>query len=279
MTMPQDLDLAAEVISHADALLVAAGAGMGVDSGLPDFRGPEGFWRAYPAYARLGLRFEEMASPDHFRQDPPLGWGFYGHRTNLYRATRPHEGFAILKRWADSRPGGGFVFTSNVDDHFRRAGFGPDQIVECHGSIEWRQCLVDCGAGIFPADDSEIPIDPETFRATGPLPSCPDCGGLARPNILMFGDWSWDSTRTDAQQARMRRWLLKLDDDAKLVIVEVGAGLAVATVRRFTENLAATLGATLIRINLRDPEVPNGGIGLAMGGLDALRAIDDRRSS
>lgn len=54
---------AAEAVRSAEALLVCAGAGMGVDSGLPDFRGPEGFWRAYPAARRLGLRFEELADP------------------------------------------------------------------------------------------------------------------------------------------------------------------------------------------------------------------------
>ena len=48
-------------------LLVTAGAGMGVDSGLPDFRGTEGFWRSYPPLAELGLRFEEVANPAWFR--------------------------------------------------------------------------------------------------------------------------------------------------------------------------------------------------------------------
>jgi len=48
---------AARAIRQADALLIGAGAGMGVDSGLPDFRGPEGFWRAYPPFRQRGLRF------------------------------------------------------------------------------------------------------------------------------------------------------------------------------------------------------------------------------
>src|ERR1700730_4140005 len=91
------LRAAADAVRGADALIIGAGAGMGVDSGMPDFRGPEGFWRAYPPYARLGLRFEQLASPAHFVSDPKLGWGFYGHRTNLYRQTVPHDGFAILK--------------------------------------------------------------------------------------------------------------------------------------------------------------------------------------
>src|SRR6202022_2076740 len=103
------LAAAADALKSADALLIGAGAGMGVDSGLPDFRGPEGFWRAYPPYGKLGLRFEELANPEWFATDPPLAWGFYGHRLILYRQTRPHEGFAILRRWADRMPDGGFV--------------------------------------------------------------------------------------------------------------------------------------------------------------------------
>src|SRR5436189_6030379 len=92
--------VAAEAIADADALLITAGAGMGVDSGLPDFRGTEGFWRAYPAFAKLGLQFQQLANPAWFRRDPALAWGFYGHRLRLYRDSVPHEGFAILLRWA-----------------------------------------------------------------------------------------------------------------------------------------------------------------------------------
>lgn len=71
---------AARLIATADALFITAGAGMGVDSGLPDFRGRQGFWRAYPAVARARIDFEEVASPASFRRDPVLAWGFYGHR-------------------------------------------------------------------------------------------------------------------------------------------------------------------------------------------------------
>src|SRR4051812_16164965 len=99
-----DLSRAAEAIGNADALLITAGAGMGVDSGLPDFRGTEGFWRAYPAFGSLGLRFEELANPQWFSRDPRVAWGFYGHRLQLYRDTVPHPGFAILLRWARSKP-------------------------------------------------------------------------------------------------------------------------------------------------------------------------------
>src|SRR5262245_58143410 len=100
------IEAAALAIGRAEALVIAAGAGMGVDGGLPDFRGPKGFWRAYPPYERLGLRFEELANPHWFRADPGLAWGFYGHRLGLYRQNRPHDGYAILRRWAARMPRG-----------------------------------------------------------------------------------------------------------------------------------------------------------------------------
>ncbi|MCW3099680.1 MAG: NAD-dependent deacetylase [Chthonomonadaceae bacterium] len=102
---------AARAIERADALLFTAGAGIGVDSGLPDFRGNTGFWRAYPPFQERGLAFTDLAQPYWFRRDPELAWGFYGHRLNLYRKTAPHVGFEILRRWAAAKPGGAFVFT------------------------------------------------------------------------------------------------------------------------------------------------------------------------
>jgi NAD-dependent SIR2 family protein deacetylase len=275
------LQRAAEAVARASGVLITAGAGMGVDSGLPDFRGTEGFWRAYPPFARLGLRFEQMATPRHFAEDPPLAWGFYGHRLELYRETEPHPGFRILRRWAEraARMGGagGFVFTSNVDGHFQRAGFDPDTVVECHGSILHLQCTGPCRDEIWDADGMSPRIDPSTFRAEPPLPSCPACGAVARPNVLMFGDRSWLPRRTGEQERRLQAWLARLDGapgEGWLVVVEIGAGTAVPTVRLASEHLARRPGATLIRINPREPECPAGGISLPCPGLPALAAID-----
>ena len=77
---------AAQLIRRSKAIVIATGAGMGVDSGLPDFRGSEGFWKAYPPFRDLGLSFYELADPRWFRENPRQAWGFYGHRMNLYRA-------------------------------------------------------------------------------------------------------------------------------------------------------------------------------------------------
>jgi NAD-dependent SIR2 family protein deacetylase len=269
------LQRAAEAVAAVDALLIGAGAGMGVDSGLPDFRGPEGFWKAYPAYEKLGLNFMTLANPRWFSTDPELAWGFYGHRLNLYRATQPHAGFEVLRAWAGRMPHGAFVYTSNVDGHFQRAGFDSGRVLEVHGAIDWMQCTRGCGAGLFAAGPFQVVVDESTMRARRPLPACPACGGLARPNILMFGDEDWDDSRSYEQEARLNAWLRRLNG-ARLVIVECGAGTGIPTVRHFCERLADTHDATLIRINVREPHVPEGHIGLAMGALEALRAIDAR---
>ena len=67
---PDSIAHAAELISQSDALIVAAGAGMGVDSGLPDLCGKEGFWQAYPALGREQVDFYRIACPEAFRTHP-----------------------------------------------------------------------------------------------------------------------------------------------------------------------------------------------------------------
>lgn len=262
------LTQAVDLIAQADGLLVTAGAGMGVDSGLPDFRGPEGFWRAYPALGRAGLRFEQIAAPDNFHSRPDLAWGFYGHRLALYRTTVPHQGFHILREIGNCLPMGCAVFTSNVDGQFQKAGFDPTRIVECHGSIHHLQCLEPCCDRIWPADEVQPEIDADQCRMRSPLPRCPHCGGLARPNILMFGDGGWISRRTDIQQDRVDAWCAEVGP--RLVAIELGAGTAIPSARHYGEYQSRAL----IRINPRESAVRGPRhIGLPMGALEGLTAL------
>jgi hypothetical protein len=95
----QSFQDAARAIKNARTLVITAGAGMGVDSGLPDYRGEKGFWKCYPMYEPLGLNYYDAANPMHFEEDPAFGWGFYAHRIDLYRKTTPHQGFQLLLKW------------------------------------------------------------------------------------------------------------------------------------------------------------------------------------
>lgn len=280
MVIAERLKRAAEVLNDADAVFITAGAGIGVDSGLPDFRGNEGFWKAYPPIAKLGKSFVEMANPEWFYINPRLAWAFYGHRLNLYRKTNPHKGFHLLLEIVERKPGGYFVFTSNVDGHFQMAGYSEDRIEECHGSIHHFQCIDPCGNDIWEADNVNITVDEEVFEAREPLPRCIRCGETARPNILMFGDWSWNGDRSQEQGTRLGQWLRAISDKRmRLAIVEMGAGTAVATVRWQSEQVARKTNGVLIRINPRDTMVPSGPhVALPLGaeeGISALHAALD----
>jgi NAD-dependent SIR2 family protein deacetylase len=264
---------AAALIEAADALIIAAGAGMGVDSGLPDFRGEEGFWKAYPALGRAQIDFYSIASPAAFRGTPERAWGFYGHRLALYRATLPHPGFALLKQWSERMPKGYSVFTSNVDGQFQEAGFDPRRIHECHGSIHHLQCLAPCSEAVWSADSFLPDVDAPACRLRNQAPACPHCGGLARPNVLMFGDDRWSDRRTCDQAARQEAWLSKVRHP---VVIELGAGTTIPSVRLFSQRVVHQFDGRLIRINPREPEVPTSDdVGLATGALAGLQAIAD----
>jgi len=266
---------AAKILKEADALLITAGAGMGVDSGLPDFRGNEGFWKAYPPMKKLGKGFMDMANPVWFSRDPQIAWGFYGHRLNLYRRTVPHDGFRMLKEMGEKLKQGLFVFTSNVDGQFQKAGYDPERIVECHGTIHHFQCSSPCSSDIWDAKKEEVLVDEERFLAEQPFPKCRHCSAVARPNILMFGDFAWNSERTSTQESNLENWLREVRNaNGNLVVIESGAGEAVATVRMTSEGIARSMGGSLIRINPRDYHVPSGNhVSIETGGLEGIEGI------
>ena len=257
---------AAAWLAAADGLLINAGAGMGIDSGLPDFRGPGGFWGVYPALGRARIAFEEIANPAAFASDPQLAWGFYGHRLALYRATEPHAGFALLREIAAQLPHGAFVFTSNVDGQFQKAGYPAERICEIHGSIHHLQCSRPCSERIWSAAGFAPEVDHAACRLRNEAPHCPQCGALARPNILMFNDWQWLEQRSAAQQQALADWLEQV---RRPVVIEIGAGSRIPSVRRFSEQY----DQRLIRINPHESDGPPGSIALPLGGLAGIRRL------
>jgi len=112
------------------------------------------------------------------------------------------------------------------------------------------------------------------------LPKCPETGKPARPNVLMFGDCGVNFERIQQQEKRFYDWKDSLPGDAQVVVIEVGAGTAVPTVRRTSEYFVREFPqSTLVRINLDQSHVPSD---LAersievgdLGALDALSQID-----
>jgi NAD-dependent SIR2 family protein deacetylase len=281
---------AALAIAGAKSVLLTSGAGLGVDSGLPDFRGKEGFWRAYPPIAKLGLEFSELATPVWFEKDPKLAWGFYGHRMMLYRGTAPHRGYDIMRNWQQLPHNKNvFVVTSNVDGAFQKAGFTEEQICEIHGTLDFVQCMnPTCGRSdpIFSSHPFTVEVDMERLHANpATWPICDHCRSMARPNVLMFGDWGWNGDRTTEQRQRLHEWTQAAVRKGPVVVVEIGAGRAVPSIRHFSENWSSTASkcgskSTLVRINVRESELDDmethvNGISVACGGLRALETINE----
>lgn len=265
----EQLETALTWIRETDGILITAGAGMGVDSGLPDFRGKDGFWRAYPALKADGIAFQDIANSEAFRRNPIRAWGFYGHRLNLYRRTVPHAGYDILRRWSSTKQHGAFVFTSNVDGHFQTAGFEAKRVLECHGSLHRLQCSRPCSHDTWSADDFYPEVDEEHCRLLSELPRCPECGSVARPNILMFNDDDWNNYAVRRRRMRFEAWLLSVE---RKVVIEIGASrtaLSVQGVPQMTTSPVIRIGPDAYDVNWRR------GIGIRGCVLDTLRMLDE----
>ena len=249
--MQQEYVDAMAEIRKCTYLVFTAGTGMCVDSNIGDIFSTT-FWATHDPLVQRGLKFEHCANLKSFNDDPGFSWGFYSHLYELYTGSTPHRGYSILKQWADQAKYGSFVFTSNVDGHFQKAGFPDGRVIECHGNILNLQCLQNCSEDIWPIENLQLAVDPETWVASPPLPVCRNCGGLARPNLMMFRDWGWLDFKTDEKEKAFRSELsrLKRTEDFRLGVVEVGAGVRIPTVRDFSEGLLQQFhGAKLIRVN------------------------------
>ncbi len=223
-----------------------------------------------------------MSTPHWFESDPKFAWGFFGRRYNLYNNTQPHNGFKILRKWCENKEKGHFVFTSNVDGQFQKAGFSDDRVVECFGSMHYMQCCQPMAhEEIWPVpSDTRFDVDEENLILQSQLPQGPPDidDRLARPNILMFGDWDWIDIRTKKQQSKFFSFQMSmmLKGGIPFAVIEVGAGLNTPAVRTMSEDLVSPHNkGTIIRINPRASKVPSGGnISLPIGALEALEMLD-----
>ncbi len=207
-----------------------------------------------------------------FEQNPKMAWAFYGHRLKLYKQTTPHDGFNLLLELVKSKNNNYFIYTSNVDGQFQKAGFSEDKIYECHGSIHYSQCIHNSTKSIWENID-ELSIDMDKFEATN-LPICKECGCVTRPNVLMFYDYFFNDSRINDQYERYERWLRK-NMNSNIAIIELGAGVAIPTIRKYGEYMAKKFNKIkLIRINPLDDGIkPQYGYSLKMGALEGLQTI------
>jgi NAD-dependent protein deacetylase/lipoamidase len=161
-----DVERLAELMRAHRPCVVLTGAGISTESGIPDFRSPNGIWARYDPM--------EYATIDAFLADPEKVWDFYGKRLNVLQEAEPNDGHRALAELED-RGWVKAVITQNIDRLHERAG--SRTLVEVHGSIRTSSCLV-CG--------TVVPFD-EVVQLL-PVPHCPDCGRVLKPDVVMFGE-------------------------------------------------------------------------------------------
>lgn len=244
-----------EILIKTDKLIILAGAGFSADSGLPVFRSNNGFWDNYPQLN--GKEFTQVSSPEMLYENEDLFQGFYIHRKNLYDSTNPHIGYKKLLDFINENNIDYFVLTTNVDEHFEKAGYSKDKIYEVHGSINHWQCgKYSCDSPIFPINEK---IEVDNNLVPEHKVYCPKCESIARPNILMFGDFEFKSDRTDIQAKLFNQWYYNIfrHDDLNVTVLEFGAGQSVGRLRMQHSSILMDIPDAIgIRINT-DPEEIN----------------------
>ncbi len=165
MPHSSDLQALAGLLQIPQRVVVLTGAGVSHESGIPTFRGSGGLWRHY--------RPEDLATPQAFAREPELVWEWYHWRRTLIAQARPNPAHHALVA-LEARSPDFTLLTQNVDGLHALAG--SRRLIEIHGSIWEVRCTV-CQA-----------VTVERRLDLPPLPRCPSCGGLLRPNVVWFGE-------------------------------------------------------------------------------------------
>jgi NAD-dependent deacetylase len=174
----------------AQRIVVLTGAGISTESGIPDFRGPEGVWTKNPAA-------EKTATLQYYVQDPEVRRQSWRNRVNgPYWSAEPNDGHRALVD-LEHRAALDTLVTQNIDGLHHAAGTTPEKIIEIHGNVREVKCL-SC-AWRAPMDVALARV-----RAGEEDPDCPECGGILKSATISFGEnlVAADLARAQAAAAR-----------------------------------------------------------------------------
>lgn len=254
MSMEPILAACTTAVARSGRVVVLTGAGVSAESGIPTFRGKEGYWT-------VGAREyhpQELATREAFDTMPWEVWAWYLYRRGVCRRAEPNAAHVALVRLANILPARFALVTQNVDGLHRRAGSPESQSYAIHGDISLMRCVDECAVDRWP-----IPETVPDFAKGEAVPDevrrllvCPRCGAMARPHVLWF-DESYDEPRYHLDTVR------RLATQTTLLVV-VGTS-AQTNLPWQVVSLAERVGATIVDVNLEDN--PFGDIAARSGGV------------
>jgi NAD-dependent deacetylase len=170
---PADVTTAARLVDAAERIVVLTGAGISTDSGIPDFRGPQGVWTRDPDA-------EKQSTLEHYVSDPAVRERAWRSRLDHGAWTaEPNAGHVALVD-LERRGKLALIVTQNIDGLHQAAGSDPDRVVEIHGTVRETACLA-CG------DRRPMPETLDRVRAGEADPPCLVCGGMLKSATISFG--------------------------------------------------------------------------------------------
>lgn len=188
---------------------VLTGAGISAESGIPTFRGPEGYWTV----GSKVYQPQEMATQAMFRRDPQAVWQFYLWRLGVCRQASPNSGHQALVELEKLLGPRFTLITQNVDNLHLRAGQSPQRTYQIHGNLTYARCSEGCSRQVVPIPREVKPKAKEEplSRAEWQHLHCPGCSALLRPHVLWF-DECYDEAyyRMDSSLEAARRTALLL---------------------------------------------------------------------
>ena len=244
-------------------IVALTGAGVSAESGIPTFRGKEGYWT-------IGAREyhpQELATLDAFSRMPWSVWAWYLYRRGVCMAAQPNTGHVALVDMARALGDRFALVTQNVDGLHRRAGSPEATTFPIHGDISLMRCGRDCTLAPTPIP-AAVPALAKGDAVTDAIKAllvCLRCKGMARPHVLWF-DESYDEEHYHLMTVRALA--------ARSALVVIAGTSAQTNLPWQVVSLAERAGATIVDINPEDN--PFGDIAVRSGGVvrePAARAL------
>ncbi len=168
----ESVETLSSLIEAASNMVILTGAGISTESGVPDFRSPGGLWEQF----RI-VQYDEYVSSEEARIED---WQRRFYMKDQIGAVEPNIGHQKIAEWMNAGKCSHLV-TQNVDGLHQRGGAPNDRVIEIHGNATTASCI-NCGTPLGMDDCRQF------FEETGESPKCPQCSGLIKADVVMFGE-------------------------------------------------------------------------------------------